>query len=68
MVGGAKLPLESNPIPSRDARRVNKTLFTPGDSTETESDLPLSVSWGGAGQQWAAAGAGALGAADLGVV
>ena len=29
--------------------------------------LCLSVSCGGAGQQWTAAGAGALGAADLGM-
>ena len=35
---------------------------------ETESELCLSVSCGGRGQQWPATGAGALGAADLGVV
>ena len=42
---------------------------TPGprDSTETETELCLSVSCGGMGQQWAATGAGALGAADWGV-
>ena len=51
----------------RRSEGSNKTLFTPGDSTETESDLPLSVSCGGTGQQWPAAGAGALGAADLGM-
>ena len=34
-------------------------MFTPGDSTETESDRT--------GQQWPATGAGALGAADLGM-
>ena len=46
----------------------NKTLYTPGprDPTETEPDLPLSISCGGTGQQWPAAGEGALGAADLG--
>ena len=41
MVGGVKLHLESNPIPSRDARRAQTiTLCTPA---ETEPDLPLSV-------------------------
>ena len=34
---------------------------------EIETDLCLSVSCGGTGQQWLAAGAGALGAADLGM-
>ena len=32
---------------------------------ETETELCLSISCGGTGQQWTAAGAGALGAADL---
>ena len=43
------------------------SLCTPGpkDPTETETELCLSVSCGGTGQQWPAAGAGALGAADL---
>ena len=45
----------------------NKTLCTPGDSTETEPELCLSVSFRGMGQQWPAAGVGALGAADLGM-
>ena len=47
----------------------NKTLWAPGrrDPTETEPDLPLNVSCGGMGQQWPATGAGALGAADLGM-
>ena len=47
----------------------NKTLGTPGDPTETEPDLIecLSVSCRGTGQQWTAAEAGALGAADLGM-
>ena len=46
----------------------NKTCAhqNPEDSTETESDLCLSVSCEGTGQQWPDAGAGALGAADLG--
>ena len=43
----------------RRSEGSNKTLFTPGDSTETESDRT--------GQQWPATGAGALGAADLGM-
>ena len=45
MVEGVKSHLESNPIPSRDARRAQTTLCTPGprDPTETEPDLPLSV-------------------------
>ena len=44
-------------------------LVTPGprDPTETETELCLSVSYGGMGQQWPATGAGALGAADLGM-
>ena len=46
-----------------------KTLCTPGprDPTETEPELCLSVSCGGTDQQWTAAGAGALGAVDLGM-
>ena len=48
---------------------LKQTLCTPGprDPTEIETELCLSVSCGGSGQQWSAAGAGALGAADLGV-
>ena len=34
------------------------------DCTKTETELCLSVSCGGMGQQWPAAGAGALGAAE----
>ena len=46
---------------------TNKTLWAPGprDPTEIETELCLSVS---TGQQWPAAGAGALGASDLGYV
>ena len=42
---------------------------TPGprDHTETEPELCLGVSCRGTGQQWPATGAGALGAADLGM-
>ena len=36
----------------------------PRDCTKTETELCLSVSCGGMGQQWTATGAGALGAAD----
>ena len=39
----------------------------PRDPTETEPELCLSVSCGGTGQQWPASGAGAMGAADLGM-
>ena len=46
----------------------NKALCKPEDPTETEPDLPLSVlsvSCRGMGQQWPAAGSGALGAANF---
>ena len=39
MVGGAKLHLESNPIPTRDTWRAQTKLCAPGDVTETEPDL-----------------------------
>ena len=39
----------------------------PETSTETEPELCLSVSCEIMGQQWPASGAGALGAADLGM-
>ena len=66
MIGRANSHLESSPIPARDAQRAQTTLYAPGpgDPTETETELCLSVSCGGMGQQWTAAGAGALGAAD----
>ena len=50
-------------------RGLKQILCGPGprDPTETETELCLSVSCGGTGQQWTAAGAGALGAADLGM-
>ena len=68
-VGGMKLSLESNPIPTRTLGELTQTLCIsgPGDPTETEPELCLSVSCGGTGQQWPAAGAGDLGAADLGM-
>ena len=37
------------------------------DPTETDTELCLSVSCGGTGQQWTAAEVGALSAADLGM-
>ena len=48
---------------------TNRTLCAPEprESTETETELCLNVSFRGMGQQWAAVGAGALGAADLGM-
>ena len=50
-------------------RGFKHALCAPGhrDPTETETELCLSVSCGGTGQQWTAAGAGARGAADLGM-
>ena len=48
---------------------LKHTLYAPGprDPTETETELYLSVSCRGMGQQWTFVGAGALGAADLGM-
>ena len=50
-------------------RGLRHTFCTPGprDPTETETELCLSVSCGGMGQQWTAAGAGALGTVDQGM-
>ena len=46
---------------------LKQTLWAPGprDLTETETELCLSISCGGIGQQWTGARAGALGAAGL---
>ena len=58
--------LESNPIPTRDAQRAQTNLGPgPRDPTETETVLYLSISCGGMGLKWSAAGA--LGATDLGM-
>ena len=48
---------------------LEQTLCAPGsrDPIETEPELYLGVSHGVTGQQWPAAGAGALGASDLGM-
>ena len=69
MVGGAKLHLESKPIPARDAQRAQIYLVgtRTRDPTGTETELCLGVFWGGIGQQWPAVEAGALGAVDLGM-
>ena len=49
-------------------RGHKQTLSAPGprDPTEADTELCLSISCGSTAQQWTAAGAGALGAADLG--
>ena len=44
----------------------NKTFCAPGDPTETEPDLPLSV-WVSPAEVRVSGGVGALGAANLGV-
>ena len=69
MVGGVKSHLESKPYPPETFRGLKQTLCAPGhrDPTETETELCLSISCGGMGQQWPAARAGALGEADLGM-
>ena len=68
-IGGAKLLLESNPLPTRDTWRAQTNLCTPGprDPTETEPEMCLNVSCGGVGQQWLVTVAEALGSADLGM-
>ena len=50
-------------------RGLKHILCAPGpkDPTETEAELCLSVSCGGTGQQLTDAGAGVLGAGDLGM-
>ena len=50
-------------------RGLKQTLCAPGprDATETETELCLSISCGGMDQQCTAAGAGDLGAADVGM-
>ena len=50
-------------------RGLKQTLCTPGprEPTETETELCLSISCGGSGQWRTVTGAGALGAADLGM-
>ena len=69
MVGGMNLHLELNPTLPETLRRLKQTLRAPGprDPTETEIELCLSGPCGGTGQQWTGTGAGALGAADVGM-
>ena len=68
MVGGAKSYLESNPIPPSVAQRAQTNLMhTRTQRPHRDLELCLSVSCGGTGQQWTAAGAGALDAVDLGM-
>ena len=56
------------PYSPETLRGLKQTLCAPGprDPMETETELCLNVSRGGVGQQWTAAGAGALGAVALG--
>ena len=65
MVGQVKSHLESNPIPTSDARRTQTkpcTLQDP-ETPQRLSQTAVWVSCRGMGQQWSASGAGALGAA-----
>ena len=70
IVGGGKLCLESNLIPTRPSEGSNKTLCAlgPRDPTETARSAIecFSVSCGGMGHQWPATGTGVLATADLG--
>ena len=61
--------LQSNPYLPEMLRGLKQTLLAPGprDPTKPETELCLSVSCGGTGQQWTAAGAGALSAVDMGM-
>ena len=64
MVGGAKSHLKSNCIPTRDFIRAQTNHVCTQRSRETETELRLSISCRGMGQQWTAVRAGALGAVD----
>ena len=52
--------------PQRHSEGSNETLCAPGDPTETEPDLPLSI-WVSPAEVRVSSGVGALGAANLGV-
>ena len=52
---------------TRQRRLEGSDISCAHQEPETETELCLGVSWGGASQQWTAVGAEALGAADLGV-
>ena len=64
-----KLPELTQDWGNRLLEGTDKTLGAPGlrDSAETEPGLCLNVSCAGMGHKWPATGAGALGAADLGL-
>ena len=66
---GSSPPGDQTPYLPETLRGLKHILCAPGprDPTETETELCLGVSWGGTGQQWPATGAGALGAAGLGM-
>ena len=69
MVEGVVPPVVSNPIPTR-AIQGTQTHFVCSRAqrpTEIEPEQCLSIVCGGVGQQWPAAGVGALGALDLGM-
>lgn len=76
IVGVVKSCLESNPTPrQRYSRRLKQTLFEQDQDPDTriqtppqrQAELSSDVSCRGTGQQWPAAGARALDAADLGM-
>ena len=70
MVGGVKSHLESNSMPARDAWRAQTKSCAHQETPQRLSQTclwVLSVSWKGTGQQWPAARAGTLGAADLSI-
>ena len=67
MVGEVNSHLDSNPIPVRDAQRVQTNLVCARtQGPQRNRDRTVSISCGGKGQQWTAAGTEALGAADVG--
>ena len=66
---GRNLIQNQTPYPPETLRGLKQTLCAPGptDLTETETELCLSVSCKGTGQQWPDTGVGALDAAELGM-
>ena len=61
--------MNQTPYPPEMLRGLKQIFCAPEprDPIETETELCLSVSCRGMGQQWTATGAGALGATDLGM-
>ena len=57
------------PFPTEMLRGLKQSFDAPGpkDPTETETELCLSISCGGIGQQWVTTGKEALDAEDLGM-